>query len=86
MTTIKDAFDDLFNNQQLTADEAAGRRYDREVASAQTQAGTTALVLANIVQFRKVMKHATITVLEELTKGQPLRRGKNKRGKDQREV
>lgn len=70
MTTIKDAVDDLFNNQQLPADEAVDRHYapafrQRTNGSWDDRAG----LLARVVELRKVVKHATITLLDELADG-----------------
>jgi hypothetical protein len=70
MTTIKDAVDDLFNNQQLSADEAVDRHYgptfrQRTNGSWDDRPG----FLARIVDLRKGVEHATITVLDELTDG-----------------
>lgn len=70
MTTIKDAFDDLFNNKRLPADEAVDRHYGP--AFRQCVNGTwddRAAFLARVIQIRQVIKYATITVLEELTEG-----------------
>ncbi len=68
MTTIKDAFDDLLNNQQLPADEAVDLHFaptfrQRTNGSWDDRAG----FLAHIVDLRKVVEHASITILDELT-------------------
>jgi hypothetical protein len=68
MTTIKDAVNDLFNNQQLSAGAAVDRHYgptfrQRTNGSWNDRRG----FLARIDDLRKVVKHATITVLDELT-------------------
>ncbi len=70
MTTIKDAINDLFNNQQLPAEEAVDRHYgptfrQRTNGSWDDRPG----FLARVIDFRKVVEHATITVLDELTDG-----------------
>lgn len=70
MTTIKDAVDDLFNNHQLAPEEAVDRHYGPTFR--QRTNGTwddRPRFLARIVELRKVVQHATITVLDELTDG-----------------
>ncbi|AMM18629.1 hypothetical protein AX768_30905 (plasmid) [Burkholderia sp. PAMC 28687] len=70
MTTIKDAVEDLLNNQQLTAEEAVDRHFDP--AFRQRTNGSwedRARVLARIVDLRRMVEHATVTVLDELTDG-----------------
>ncbi len=67
MTTIKSAIDDLLNNQQLPADEAVDLHFaptfrQRTNGDWDDRAG----FLARIVDLRKVVEHATITVLDEL--------------------
>ena len=70
MTTISDAVKDLFNNQQLPAEEAADRHYapsfrQRINGSWDDRAG----FLARVIDLRKVIEHATITVFDELADG-----------------
>lgn len=70
MTTIKDAVDDLFNHQQLPAEEAVDRHYgptfrQRTNGSWEDRPG----FVARIVHLRNVVEHASITVLDELTDG-----------------
>jgi hypothetical protein len=70
MTTIKDAFDDLLNNQQLSADEAIDRHFGptfRQRTNGRWD--DRRAFLARIVLLREVVEHATITVLEELIDG-----------------
>lgn len=70
MTTIKDAFNDLLNDHELPTDEAVDRHFAptfRQRTNG-TWAGRAAF-LARIVDLRKVVEHATITVLDELTDG-----------------
>ncbi len=70
MTTIKDAVDDLFNNQQLPADEAFDRHYGPSFRQRTNGSwDDRPAVLARIAALRKVVDHATITVLDELTDG-----------------
>ncbi len=70
MTTIKDAVDDLLNNPQLSAEEAVDRHFGPTFrqhvnGSLNDRAG----FLARMVDIRDAVKHATITVLDELTDG-----------------
>lgn len=70
MTTIKDAVHDLFNNRQLTAEQAVDRHFDpafcqRSNGNWDDRAG----FLARIVELKTVVEHAVITVLDELTDG-----------------
>ncbi|MEO8779405.1 MAG: nuclear transport factor 2 family protein [Rhodanobacter sp.] len=70
MTTIKDAVHDLLNNPQLTAEQAADRHFDpafrqRTNGSWDDRAG----FMARIVDLKKIVGHATITVLDELVDG-----------------
>lgn len=70
MTTIKEAVDDLFN-PQLTVKAAVERHYaptfrQRTNGTWNDRTG----LLARIVELRKVVEHATITVLDELADGE----------------
>jgi hypothetical protein len=70
MTTVKDAIDDLFNHQHLSADEAVDRHFapafrQRVDGSWDDRSG----FLARVVQLRKAVEHAAVTVLDELTDG-----------------
>lgn len=70
MTTIKDAVDDLFNNHQLSPQEAVERHF--APAFRQRTNGSwdeRAQFLARMVELREVVEHATVTVLEELIDG-----------------
>lgn len=70
MSTIKLAVDDLLNNRELTAAEALDRHFGptfRQRTNGSWE--DRAAVLARIVQFREVVEHATITVLDELAVG-----------------
>ncbi len=67
MTTIKSAIDDLFNNQQLPAEEAVDLHFaptfrQRTNGSWDDRDG----FLARLVDLRKVVEHATVTILDEL--------------------
>lgn len=67
MTTIRDAVDDLFNNPQLPAEEAVERHYGptfRQRTNGRWD--DRSAFLARIADLRKVVEHATITVLDEL--------------------
>ncbi|MFI0901125.1 nuclear transport factor 2 family protein [Streptomyces sp. NPDC020983] len=70
MTTVKAAIDDLFNNPQLSADEAVARHFapsfrQRVDGSWDDRPG----FLARVVRLRGTVAHATVTVLDELTDG-----------------
>ena len=70
MTTIKDAVEDLFNNRQLSAEEAVDRHYassfrQRINGNWDDRAG----LLARVIELREVIAHATITVLDEIADG-----------------
>ncbi len=70
MTTIKDAVHDLFNNTQLPPEEVVVRHFSPTFR--QRTNGTwddRPQFLARAVELRKVVEHATITVLDELTDG-----------------
>ena len=70
MTTIRDAVNDLFNNRQLPAGEAVARHYGpsfRQRTDGSWDDRTA--FLARITDLRKVVEHATITVLDELADG-----------------
>ncbi len=70
MTTIRDAVNDLFNNQELPAEEAVERHYGpgfRQRTDGSRDDRTA--FLARIAGLRKVVEHATITVLDELADG-----------------
>lgn len=70
MTTIKDAINDMFNNPQLSTEEAVGRHFApsfRQRVNGSWEDRST--VLARIDHLRQVVEHATITVLDEYFDG-----------------
>lgn len=70
MTTIRDAVNDLLNNQQLTAEEAVERHYGPSFRQRTNGSwDDRPAFLARIADLRKVVEHATITVLDELADG-----------------
>ncbi len=70
MTTIKDAVDDLFNDHQLSAEEAVDRHFGPTFRQrVNGKVDDRAAFLARMVDIREAVEHATITVLDELTDG-----------------
>ena len=70
MTTIKDAVNDLFNNQRLTAEEAIDRHFGP--AFRQRTDGSwddRHVFVARMVHLREIVERASITVLDELIYG-----------------
>jgi len=69
MGTIKDAIDDMFNNE-LTVEEAAERHFDpffRQRVNGMWVDRST--FLANIASLREIVERLTITVLDEFPDG-----------------
>ncbi|MHC8332827.1 hypothetical protein [Pseudomonas sp. LB3P25] len=67
MTTIKDAIDDLFNNPQLTAQEAINRHFGPSFRQRSNGSwDDRPAFVARIVQLREVVEQVTVTVLDEL--------------------
>jgi hypothetical protein len=67
VTTIKDAVEDLLNQQRFTVDEAVDRHFSptfRQRTNGRWD--DRAAFLARIVLLREAVEHATITVLDEL--------------------
>jgi hypothetical protein len=70
MSTIKDAVEDMFNNPQLTADEALSRHFAPTFRQRTNGRWDDRVAFAGrIVLLREVVAHATITVLDELAEG-----------------
>jgi hypothetical protein len=70
MTIIKDAINDMFNNPQLTAEEAVERHFDPSFRQrVNGNWDDRSAFLARIVLFREIVEHATITVLDEFSDG-----------------
>lgn len=71
MSTIKEAVEDLFNNPQLSADEAINRHFGPDFRQRTNGSwDERPAFLARIVALREIVKHATITVLDELVDGE----------------
>lgn len=67
MSTIKEAVEDLLNNRQLTADEALDRHFSPDFRQRTNGLWENrAAVCARIISLREVVKHSTITILDEL--------------------
>lgn len=70
MSKIKAAVEDLLNNRQLRAAEALDRHFGPTFRQRTNGSWDDRnAVLERIVQFREVVEHATITVLDELAVG-----------------
>jgi hypothetical protein len=71
MSTIKEAIEDLFNNPQLSADEAIDRHFGPDFRQRTNGSwDDRPAFFARMVDFREIVKHATITVLDELVDGE----------------
>jgi hypothetical protein len=70
MTTVKDAIDDLFNNQRLPVEEAVERHFApsfrQKVDGAWSDRGA---FLARTLRLRASVARAKVTVLDELADG-----------------
>lgn len=71
MSTIQEAIEDLFNNRQLSADEAINRHFGPDFRQRTNGSwDDRSTFLARIIHLRETAKHATITVLDELVDGE----------------
>lgn len=71
MSTIKEAIEDLFNNPQLSADKAIDRHFGPDFRQRTNGSWDDRPAFsARIAHLREIVKHATITVLDELVDGE----------------
>lgn len=70
MTILKNVVEDLVNNRQLTSEEAVDRHFAPSFRQRTNGSwDDTATFRARIAGLREVVKHATITVLDEFAEG-----------------
>ena len=70
MTSLKDAVEDLLNHRHLSVEQAADRHFApgfRQRTNGHWDDRDT--FVARIAQFREIVEHASITVLDELADG-----------------
>jgi hypothetical protein len=70
MTSLKAAVEDLLNNRQLTVQQAVDRHFAPSFRQRTNGIWEDPVAFeAKITQYRKIVKFATITVLDELVDG-----------------